>query len=321
MMGTRKPLFAAVAACLGLAAGLALGEAGLRFFPPRASLQTIDAHGWKDVAALDGVPVWRAMLDDGQRCPGAGALEPRREVLILSDSILYGSALPGAESCGKFLESALNPPGARARYRVRNCGQPAFSFPAKHALARRLLPAVRPRVLFWGISPNEVARYTFVGGAAYEFGRFRRDAGGIPSIRPLPSWLVARLIRHSGLFRFLLPSLSSRIPEMELWKSYVDEDLPRLAETVRRAGVRLVFVFCPPLDRDFAASAREPFPSYPLIEAFARRHGIETVSLARELAGQDYLALRQDPCCHFNARGQKAIAAVLRRKVLEPASR
>ena len=143
-MRTRRTAFIAVALGLGLAAGLGLAEAGLRLFPARTRLQSIDPHEWKDVAELDGVPVWKWMLDDGRRCVSGGDLEARREIMILSDSILYGSRLPSQETCGKLLEEGLNAPGRRGRYRVRNCGEPAFSFPAKHALARRLLPAAPP---------------------------------------------------------------------------------------------------------------------------------------------------------------------------------
>jgi hypothetical protein len=49
----------------------------------------------------------------------------------------------------------------------------------------------------------------------------------------------------------------------------------------------------------------------------ARRSGVTAIRLEEALRAEDYLALRQDPCCHFNAAGHRAIAAVLARAALE----
>lgn len=306
----------AVAAGLQLAAALALASAWFYFFPPKLRMQAIDPREWRGVSTLDGAPIWENPLDDGmrKRCPDVPA--PRTNILILSDSILYGSELPSPDTCGKFLEKGLNARSGR-NFCVLNYGQPALPFQAKYALARRLLPEVRPRVLFWGVSWNELSRYVFIGGTAYEVGRRRTNPDGFPSAFPVPAAANAWLARHIPIYRHLVLSLAPPTPDMDLWRAYVDRDLPLLVDAARREGTALVLVFCPSLDRDFEASARGTDPGYALVRKFASERGVETISLAKELIGQDYLQLRLDPCCHFNKRGQAAIAAVLRRKTLE----
>jgi len=38
--------------------------------------------------------------------------------------------------------------------------------------------------------------------------------------------------------------------------------------------------------------------------------------LERELIDQDYLRVRLDPCCHYNAEGHRALVPVMERIVL-----
>jgi hypothetical protein len=51
--------------------------------------------------------------------------------------------------------------------------------------------------------------------------------------------------------------------------------------------------------------------------AFAEDHGIATYRLEQELIGQDYLQLRLDPCCHYNAQGHRALAPVMEKIVMD----
>ena len=283
------------------------------FYPPKLPLQTISPREWSGVTTFDGVPVWKNPRDDGQRtlCPDSPA--PHTNILILSDSILYGSELPSGDTCGKFLEKDLNAEG-RGHYCVLNYGQPALAFDAKHALARALLPDLRPRVLFWGVSWNELSRFVFIGDTAYEVGRRKRNPDGLPAAFPIPAAANAWLARHVPLYRYLALTLAPAVPDAELWEAYATRDLPLLEETVRQTGTKLVLVFCPPLDRDFKETANRVDPGYARVKEFAAKRNIQTISLAEEMIGQDYKAVRLDACCHFNRRGQELIADIFRRK-------
>ncbi len=53
------------------------------------------------------------------------------------------------------------------------------------------------------------------------------------------------------------------------------------------------------------------------IRAFGDRRHVPVYAIEHELAGEDYLALRMDPCCHFNAKGHEALEPVMERIVLE----
>ncbi len=81
-------------------------------------------------------------------------------------------------------------------------------------------------------------------------------------------------------------------------------------------GARLVLVFCPPLNAALANLADSPPPEYSQVEEWARQEGLETIWLAGRLA--DVEAIRLDPCCHFNARGQALIAKELVQFLEEP---
>lgn len=50
---------------------------------------------------------------------------------------------------------------------------------------------------------------------------------------------------------------------------------------------------------------------------FTQSRGIAAYSLADELIDEDYLELRLDPCCHYNAAGHRALVPVMERIVLE----
>ena len=73
----------------------------------------------------------------------------------------------------------------------------------------------------------------------------------------------------------------------------------------------------PPLDRPFADTAAALPDWHPIILSFAQAHGIPAYPLQRELIDQDYLALRQDSCCHYNAAGHRALASVMERIIFE----
>jgi hypothetical protein len=49
---------------------------------------------------------------------------------------------------------------------------------------------------------------------------------------------------------------------------------------------------------------------------FTEARAIPTYPLQRELIAEDYLALRLDPCCHFNAAGHRALVPIMERIVL-----
>ncbi|MEK7234763.1 MAG: hypothetical protein AAB268_13180 [Elusimicrobiota bacterium] len=307
--------YLAVAISLQLLAALALVALWFHIYPPKLRVQKIDPREWQGVSMLDGAPIWKSPFDDGMRARCPGVPPPYTNVMILSDSILYGSELPSDDTCGKFLEKGLNA-GNRKKFCVLNYGQPALPFQAKYALARRLLPAIRPRILFWGVSWNELSRYIFIGETAYEVGRRRRNTDGFPAAFPVPAALNAWLANHIPLYRYLALTLAPAVPDIDLWQAYATRDLPLLVEAARREGTELVLVFCPSLDRDFLVSAQTLDPGYAVVQKFAEERGIMTISLAQEMVGQDYRQLRLDSCCHFNKRGQEAIAAILQRKTL-----
>ena len=67
----------------------------------------------------------------------------------------------------------------------------------------------------------------------------------------------------------------------------------------------------PPLDRPFAESAASGYVGYGPIRELAESAQVSLVDVAAELSGQDVEALRLDPCCHYNAEGQQALADML----------
>ena len=78
-----------------------------------------------------------------------------------------------------------------------------------------------------------------------------------------------------------------------------------------------MFYPMPPPDRPFEQTAANPPDRYGFVVAFATRDGVAAYPIDREPIGQDYLARRLDPCCHFNAAGHRALVPIMRRLVLE----
>jgi hypothetical protein len=50
---------------------------------------------------------------------------------------------------------------------------------------------------------------------------------------------------------------------------------------------------------------------YPVIQEWADAEGIETLYFQDALAGEDYMKVRLDPCCHLNEYGTQKIADVM----------
>jgi hypothetical protein len=161
--------------------------------------------------------------------------------------------------------------------------------------------------------------YSLIGETAYGTSGYVIRPDGFIGIAGVPDRLNRVLLLHSRLYEYLTLSFGERFnrePEQEA-KAFVSDRLIRVPQLAESVGAKLVLYLAPPLDRPFAETAASLPDWHRLIVDFAQAHGIPVYPLQLELIDQDYLKIRQDPCCHYNAEGHRALASVMERIILE----
>ena len=299
----RQTAFSLVAATVGLGMALLLGET-VASQAPLPRIQVLPLSG--PVRVVDGTPVWRTSEGSDARendaCDGDS-------VLLIGSSILYGSGLSADQSLGPALQSRL--PGVCAH----NHAQPAFTFDNQRVVAAEQLErGAPPDIVVWEIWQNSVNRLDVIGDAAYNFGELAVDGGGVPSVLGLGPGANRALFARSALVRQLSVRLAPRRTNHALqprWQALADGPLREALQALQAAGSAPLLVLMPPLDQPFADSAADPYVGYAPVRAMAQELGLPVVDVAQALSGQPVEDLRLDPCCHYNAAGQQAVADAL----------
>lgn len=270
--GSTRQRWAALALGLGLAPLAA--EALFRIVHPPSRVQTIHS-----IRMLDGVPVWAASHDDRTGLPCAPG---KPVVAFVGSSILYGSGTDAEHVFTARLRAE------RPDLCIVNLAQPGYGYGQKLAVARESLTGLHPVQVYWEVWANDLSTFTVVGDRAYNLGGLDIE----------PGWLFT----HSEAWAHLVVSRARPIPQGNDPWSRLD-----------LSGVlpfSPVLVFAPPLERPFAATAADPPDFERVLRPWGEAHGLRTLSLAEALIDQDHLALRADPCCHYNAAGHERLAEI-----------
>ena len=280
--------------------------------------QIVRGYGLHSVA---GVPVWE-QANDRQNRSCVEQHPERTRILFFGSSITFGVSLNADEAFTAALESRLNQVRPSPGFCVLNFAQPGFSFDQKYAVARIEVSRYQPALVMWEdwVEWND---YRLIGDAAYGVGDLRVRPDGFIGLAGVPDGLNRVLFSHSRFYEFLVLAVGERGPEgTENGISAFARDrlvgVPALAQSV---GAKLVMYLAPPLDVSFTETATSPPDWHRILFDFAQQHGIPVYLLQRELIDQDYLKLRLDPCCHFNAEGHRALVPVMERIVLEQLDR
>lgn len=307
------------AASLALAVTVVLAEGLVRVVNPTPRAQVVrPATSLQSVEVVDGVPLWRAGIDDAalrnEGCPGPGTFD----VALAWDSIGYDTGRSGADTVvsahlARLLADAPRP------VCVLNLSQPAYRADqqlteARLAHARHGLDLV---VVGAWKTPEH---YTLLGDAWVITSDRERDALGTPRLPGFPfpgphRWLVA----HSRLWAYTTLALAPRArpdPQEPGWGAF-----PRWAEA---SGVDLLFVHPTPLDRPLAETAAARAAALQTPEGSEARRltqvsmldpvrsaGVPVLDAAALLAGEDLDAIRLDRCCHLSPHGHAALARAL----------
>ena len=233
---------------------------------------------------------------------------------ILGSSITHGFNVPAQDTFNFALEQLLNELRPNPGFCVMNFAQPGFTSQQKLAIGSEEIPRYRPALVMWE-GWNEFGSWSLIGKSAYELRQFKLRSDGFPGLRGVPDELNHALFESSRFYELLALSFGEK---SAAGTEFVDANvrLTRLLALTNSVGARLGMYICPPLDRPFR-EAQEPFITPTLSLDFARLHGIPYVVLAHELADQDYLVLRADPCCHFSSAGHRALVPIFTKFVLD----
>jgi hypothetical protein len=301
-------LFAAILMLLGVIGGLVAGEIWARGSKPMPPTPVVRGNG---LHTIDNVPVWETSTSRENRACVEQHPE-RLRVLFFGSSISYGFQLRPEQAFTSLLEKRLNAARPNPGFCVLNFSQVSFTSQQKLAVASVEVPRYRPALVLWE-GWNEFAHFVMLGGSAYDLRGYALGPGGFPGIRGIPDGLNQYLFLHSRLFEYLTLVLGRRDMAVDEQKLAQDR-LDRLAAMTEAVGGKLAVYACPALDRPFTESTHLPNGT---MDTFVQKHHVPRYFLRHELAGQDYQDLRMDPCCHFNAKGQEALAPIFERIVLD----
>jgi hypothetical protein len=313
-------LFAPLTMLLGVLAALGIGEIYLRIKPAIPTTQIIRHN---DLRTVGDVPVWRSNAAEELRHLTCPVKHPERRIIVfLGDSITVGSFLQPEEVFGQALEEHLNQMYPSPGFCIVNLAEAGYHFDQKLVVLQEFLAKHKPDLLMWQIWSTERFPYRMLGDGAYSVDDWILRSDGFPGIGPVPDVLNRALFKSSRLYQYLDISLQSRHRDqtdpVPGEKRFLAERMSKLLALVRERGLKLAFYFAPPLDRSFKDSAQEGAIGWQTNYAKAlQSEGFGTYALQRELIGEDYQALRYDPCCHFNAAGHVVLARVFERLVLE----
>jgi hypothetical protein len=299
----------------GLAVGLMLAELSVRAFKWTPPMQIVRGFGLHEV---DGVPVWE-QSDDRHNRACVEQHPERTRILFFGSSITYGVGLSAAEAFTAALQEQLNGARPTPGFCVLNFAQPGFAFEQKYVVARQEVARYQPALIMWE-DWVEWRGYHMIGATAYGIGDLQVRPDGFVGMIGVPDSLNRALFRHSRLYEYLTLTLGERVPQKEgKWElpDWFDSHLAAVVQLAAEANARLVLYLAPPLDHPFTETVAEPPDWHGLIVDFAHRHDVPVYQLQRELIDQDYLALRLDPCCHFNAAGHRALVPIMERIVLD----
>ncbi len=300
---------------LGLVAGLSIAEGVVRFFKPTPPVQMVRGYG---LHLVGDVPVWEYSADRHNReC--VDQHPERTRVLFFGSSITFGSGLRADETFTTALEARLNRVRPTPGFCVMNFAQAGFSFEQKYAVARIEAARYRPALIMWE-DWVEWMDYTLIGETAYGTSGYRIRPDGFIGMAGVPDALNRALLVHSRLYEYLTLVAGEKTPRLPTdaeARAFAVTRLPRVVQLADDLHAKLVLYLAPPLDRPFSETTASPPDWHAAIVDFGRANDVPVYPLQRELIDEDYLRVRQDPCCHYNAEGHRALVPVMERIVLE----
>jgi hypothetical protein len=311
----RYPVYGIAVVLLGVLAGLCVAEMWVRVFRPFPPRQIVRGFG---LHSLDGVPVWEVATDRQNRACVERHPE-RTRILFFGSSITFGTDLRADEVFTAALETRLNATRPTPGFCVLNFAQPGFTFEQKYAVARIEVARYRPALIMWE-DWVEWKDYSLIGEAAYGTADYVVRPDGFIGIAGVPDGLNRFLFLHSRFYEYVTLTVGQRaklVSEDEQATAFANERLIQVPQLAQSVGAKVVFYLAPSLDRPFAATAASPPGWHRILLDFARAHGIPAYPLERALIDQDYLTLRLDPCCHYNAEGHRALVPIMERIILQ----
>jgi lysophospholipase L1-like esterase len=267
--------------------------------------------------SVDGVPVWEQAADRHNRACVEQHPE-RTRILFFGSSITFGTGLNADEAFSAALEARLNQARPVPGFCVLNFAQPGFSFEQKYAVARIEVPRYQPALIMWE-NWVEWADYRLIGDAAYGIGKLRVRDDGFVGLSGVPDALNRLLFLNSYLYQYVVLTFGENAviePGPHGVTVFAQQRLSKVVTLAQSVGAKLVMYPSPPLDQPFSETAAQLPDWHARIVEFADAQGVPAYPLQRELVDQDYLALRLDPCCHFNAAGHRALVPVMERIVM-----
>jgi hypothetical protein len=264
------------------------------------------------------VPVWEYSTDRYNRQCAVEHPE-RTRVLFFGSSITFGSGLRADETFTTALEARLNHVQPKPGFCVMNFAQAGFSFEQKYAVARSEAERYLPALIMWE-DWVEWMDYSMIGETAYGTSGYKIRPDGFIGMAGVPDVLNRALLLHSRFYEYLTLAAGEGIPRPEgdlEARAFAATRLPRVVQLAQDLHAKLVLYPTPPLDRPFSETTASLPDWHAILVDFGRAHGVPVYPLQRELIDQDYLRVRQDPCCHYNAEGHRALVPVMERIILE----
>jgi hypothetical protein len=279
---------------------------------PRGQIARLsdDAYGMT-VRDHAGVPLWEPQDPSwlALRDPPCLAADPATTttLALAGDSVLYVTGGGDAhENVGWYLQQRLDEL-APGRFCVVNTAAFAYSAAQKRAALQELYAKAQVDRVIWEVW-GEAPTYRRIGDDVYAIGSYLQDEQGYPYIGwvPLPAALNRALFTHSRAWEYAVIALGAEAVEDDVRPYHAGALDDAAAE-----GAAFSFFFFPDLGAPFRDPPTIQHATHPALHRLIAERGAEEVDMRAMMVDQDHLAIRLNPCCHYNPRGHAAVAAKL----------
>jgi len=311
----RKILLASVVllVCLGAAESYFVDR-------PLRRIQQVLKSDNSSLRFVGDVPVWQAQISERTQVANRSCLSSTNgevDVMLLGDSIFFGVMVDPSLTLAPLLQRQLSERLGRPSC-VINLSEPGFSFQSQAAMFREEVAQNKPKIVVLELWFNSTHKFIPINGAVYNFGNLEKDENGLPNLG-LPSALNRVLFSNSALWRHvsvgLAPTTSERLSDR--WADFVITDLEPFAAWLDAQNIELVVAFATTLGTPFSDGRPTQNTTYRSAMEWAAARGVPQVVFSDVLANEDVASVRNDTCCHLNARGTKLVADDMAPKLLQ----
>lgn len=301
-------------------------EVTVRVLNPTPRVQLLRTGDNAVIVEREGAPWWQTEGGAVLRDEGCPTIRPgASQIAFVGDSIMYVTGYPAPKdrryAFSRVLDRRLGETDIENPRCFLNFSEPGFAGAQQVLAAREIASKHAPDVVFYGVWKRDGVFRNW-SDTWYNLEYHNVDSAGYPVISgvPLPGPVHRFAFDWLESWRYAVIALGGLSkPQYGPEQDDGFASLRAVIELFKGTETEVVVVLFPALNQPFSDSIGAEKPLVSRLEGMklAEANGLRVVDIAAELVEQDYLAIRYDSCCHYNRDGNKLLADIFERVILE----